>query len=158
MSSLCLIISSADIHSSVAQADMVCGSGTYSYGLASAVGDLLGAVVIPFATVPVNHLRSGELYHHSLDLRGRETPWTIQSSRGELETYISRSNTPRRRGDVFKSNQRIVVRHIHTRTIVSETDGRARRRGDTAAGSPSSSKYTDNPISHLYIPSTCQIK
>jgi len=27
---------------SVAQTDIVCGSGTYSYGLASAVGDLLG--------------------------------------------------------------------------------------------------------------------
>lgn len=29
-------------HSSVAQTDIVCGSGTYSYGLASAVGDLHG--------------------------------------------------------------------------------------------------------------------
>ena len=32
------------MHPSVAQTDIVCGSGTYSYGLASAVGDLHGTV------------------------------------------------------------------------------------------------------------------
>ena len=33
-------------HFSVAQTDIVCGSGTYSYGLANAVGDLFGTVVV----------------------------------------------------------------------------------------------------------------
>jgi calpain-7 len=32
------------------------------------------------------------------------------------------------------------------------------RQGDTAAGSPSSTRYMNNPIFHLHIPSTCQIK
>jgi len=34
------------VHFSVAQTDIVCGSGTYSYGLASAVGELLGTAAV----------------------------------------------------------------------------------------------------------------
>lgn len=34
------------VHFSVAQTDIVCGSGTYSYGLASAVGELLGMAAV----------------------------------------------------------------------------------------------------------------
>ena len=34
------------VYFSVAQTDIVCGSGTYSYGFASAVGDLLGTAAV----------------------------------------------------------------------------------------------------------------
>jgi len=37
-----MALSRLTAHSSVAQTDIVCGSGTYSYGLASAAGDLHG--------------------------------------------------------------------------------------------------------------------
>ena len=42
--------------------------------------------------------------------------------------------------------------------IRGKTDERILRQGGTAAGSPSSARYMKNPISHLHIPSTCQIK
>ncbi|KAF9788172.1 hypothetical protein BJ322DRAFT_1217334 [Thelephora terrestris] len=107
----------------VAQTDIVCGSGTYSYGLASAVGDLLaGSYTVIVSTF--------EAQKH-------------------LGPFSLRAESPRR---------------VSLEAIPQEGAGMYSKvikgswQGDTAAGSPSSSKYTNNPFSHLHIPSTCQIK
>ena len=55
-------------HPSVAQTDIVCGSGTYSYGLANAVGDLLGMARVWFNKLVVDRPHSGKLYRHPVNV------------------------------------------------------------------------------------------
>ncbi|KAF9653758.1 cysteine proteinase [Thelephora ganbajun] len=107
----------------LAQTDIVCGSGTYSYGLASASGDLLAGsyTVIVSAFEAQKHLG----------------PFSL---RAESSRRISLEAIPQEGAGMYSK----VIKGSWQK--------------DTAAGSPSSSRYTNNPISHLHIPSTCQIK
>ena len=75
-------------YSSVAQTDIVCGSGTYRYGLASTAGDLLGTATGGFTRLVADRLYSGKLHRYRLNVRASETSGTVQSVRGELEADL----------------------------------------------------------------------
>jgi len=107
----------------VAQTDIVCGSGTYSYGLASAGGDLLaGSYTVIVST---------------FEAQKNLGPFSL---RAESSRRVSLEAIPQEGAGMYSKMVK------------------GSWQGDTAAGSPSSSRYMNNPISYLHIPSTCQIK